>query len=364
MQIKEVTTWLEEIAPLAYQEAYDNAGLLTGNAADELSGVLICLDSTEEVIDEAIRKKCNLIIAHHPIVFSGLKKITGRNYIERTVIKAIRNNMAIYAIHTNLDNVIAGVNARIAERIGLKNIRILSPKRTLLRKLVTFVPVDKAEKLRNALFAAGAGKIGKYGECSFNLQGIGTFKPSEDTHPYVGKKGEQHHENETRVEVVYENQKERQILSALKKNHPYEEVAYDSYLLENEYSEVGSGLTGELEKPVPEMDFLRSLKTDLKTACIRHTRLLGKPISRVALCGGSGSFLLNDAIASESDIFITGDYKYHQFFDADGKILIADVGHYESEQFTKELLFEVIQKKFPTFAVHLSEINTNPVNYL
>jgi dinuclear metal center YbgI/SA1388 family protein len=364
MQIKELTNCLETIAPLAYQESYDNAGLLTGNSSDELMGALICLDSTEEVIDEAIRMNCNLVIAHHPIIFSGLKKITGKTYIERVIIKAIQNNIAIYAIHTNLDNVVGGVNAGIAERIGLKNIRILAPKKELLRKLVTFVPLAHAAALRQALFSAGAGQIGAYEECSFNSPGTGTFKATAGTTPFVGKKGEQHHENETRVEVIYEAFKEKNVLSALRSAHPYEELAYDTYSLENEFQMVGSGITGELEHPVEEMEFLGFLKKKLKTACIRHTRLLGKPVSKVALCGGSGSFLLKDAIASESDIFITADYKYHQFFDADGKILIADVGHFESEQFTKELLFEVIRKKFPTFAVHLSEINTNPVNYL
>jgi dinuclear metal center YbgI/SA1388 family protein len=364
MQIKELTAWLENVAPLAYQESYDNAGLLTGNGSDELSGAIVCLDSTEEVIDEAIRMNCNLVIAHHPIIFSGLKKITGKTYIERVIIKAIRNNIAIYAIHTNLDNVTGGVNTAIAERIGLKNIRILAPKTGLLRKLVTFVPVEQTAGVRKALFAAGAGRIGKYEECSFNTEGTGTFKAGAGAKPFVGKIDEQHEEKESRVEVIYESFREQEILTALRAAHPYEEVAFDTYSLENEFQQVGSGVVGELEHAVDEAEFLGFLKKKLKTACVRHSRLLGKPILKVALCGGSGSFLLNDAIGSESDVFITSDYKYHQFFDADGKILIADVGHFESEQFTKELLFDVIRKKFPTFAVHLSEINTNPVNYL
>jgi dinuclear metal center YbgI/SA1388 family protein len=364
MQIKEITNWLETLAPLAYQEAYDNSGLLTGNAETVCQGALICLDSTEEVIDEAIRQKCNLVIAHHPIIFTGLKKLTGKNYIERTVIKAIQHNIAIYAIHTNLDNVTGGVNSKICEKLGLKNVRVLSPKKHQLRKLVTFVPAAYLEAVREALFAAGGGQIGNYDACSFNVEGTGTFRALEGSNPFVGEIGKLHQEKEVRIELVYPTRLETVLVRALKAVHPYEEVAYDTYALENAWKEMGSGMVGELEKPVGEKEFLLGLKKTFKTDCIRHTRFLGKQVKRVAVCGGSGSFLLNDAIASESDVFITSDYKYHQFFDADGKILLGDIGHFESEQFTKELLFEVIRKKFPTFAVHLSEIITNPVNYL
>ncbi len=364
MQLKALTTFLETLAPLAYQESYDNSGLITGDSSREVTAALVCLDSTEEIIDEAIKRKCNLVIAHHPIVFSGLKKLTGRNYIERTVIKAIRNDIAIYAIHTNLDNVYQGVNAKICQKLGLKNPRILSPKKNLFRKLVTYAPTAHAEKVRQAMCDAGAGNIGKYDQCSFNNTGIGTFRAGPDAKPFSGKVGELHREEETRIEVFFEAIREKAILAALMSSSPYEETAYDVYVLENEHSQVGSGMVGELESPLDEKDFLNLLKTTFHTRGLRHTRLTGKKISRVSVCGGSGSFLLNDAIASDSDAFVTADYKYHQFFDADGKILLADVGHYESEQFTKELIFEVIREKFPTFAIHLSEINTNPVNYL
>ncbi len=364
MKIKELCQWLETIAPLAYQEPYDNSGLLCGDAAQELTGALICLDSTEEVIEEAIRMKCNLVIAHHPIIFSGLKKLTGRTYIERTVIKAIRNDIAIYAIHTNLDNVLSGVNARICQVLGLKNTRILSPKKQLLRKLVTFVPAGNAPALREALFAVGAGQIGEYDRCSANTEVIGTFRASASANPAIGKRGEEHHEKETRVEVIFPAPIELRLLTALRHTHPYEEPAFDIYALENEYKEIGSGMLGELETPLSETEFLLRAKQTLKTGCIRHTRLLGKQVRKVAVCGGSGSFLLGDAIASGADVFLTSDYKYHQFFDADGKIVIGDVGHFESEQFTKELLFDVIREKFTTFAIHLSVTNTNPVNYL
>jgi dinuclear metal center YbgI/SA1388 family protein len=364
MTIKEITTYLETLAPLAYQESYDNSGLLVGDDTQEVSGALICLDSTEEVIEEAIRKDCNLVIAHHPIIFSGLKKITGRTYIERTVIKAIKNDIAIYAIHTNLDNVEKGVNAKICERLGLKNMRILSPKKNLFRKLVTYVPLEQAEKVRQAVCDAGAGKIGNYEQCSFNGVGEGSFRAGPGAQPFVGKIGEMHREQEMRIEVFFEARIEKAVVKALLAAHPYEEVAYDVYGLENENTRVGSGMIGEMEEPMEEVAFLQLLKSVMKTDCVRYTHLTGKRISRVSVCGGSGSFLLDDAIASGSDAFVTGDYKYHQFFDADGKLLLADIGHFESEQFTKELLFDVIRENFPTFAIHLSETITNPVNYL
>jgi dinuclear metal center YbgI/SA1388 family protein len=364
MKIKELLDWLEKIAPLSYQESYDNSGLLVGDASSELRGALLCLDSTEAVIDEAIRRNCNLVIAHHPIIFSGLKKLNGKNYIERTVIKAIQNNIAIYAIHTNLDHVTGGVNSKICEKLGLRNTRILAPKKQMLRKLVTYAPVATAEQVRKSLFEAGAGKIGNYDSCSFSMAGSGTFRAGPGAKPAVGKPGEHHREEESRIEVIYTFVIEKNLLMALKVAHPYEEVAYDLYTLENEFPEIGSGMTGELEHPLDETQFLLFLKKALSTPCIRHTALLGKKVKKIAVCGGAGSFLLNDAIASGSDVFVTADYKYHQFFDADGKIIVADVGHFESEQFTKELLFEVIREKFPTFAVHLSETNTNPVNYL
>lgn len=364
MKLKEIIDYLESIYPLAYQESYDNSGLICGNEEMNISSALICIDSTEDVINEAIKKKCNLIIAHHPIIFSGIKKITGKTYIERVLIKAIQNNIAIYAIHTNADNVIQGVNSKICEKLGLTNCKILSPKSNLLRKLITFCPVEKAAKVRQALFPASAGNIGNYDECSFNTEGTGTFRASENTNPHVGKKGQQHHEKEVKIEVIYPSHIENKILKALFTAHPYEEVAYDIVPLENAHNQVGSGMIGELEKAMIETDFLKKVKSVMKTDCIKHTKLLNKKIKKVAVCGGSGSFLLKDAISAGADIFITSDFKYHQFFDAENKLVIADVGHYESEQFTKELFYDVLNKKFTTFALHLSKINTNPVNYI
>ncbi len=364
IKVKDITSFLESIAPLSYQESYDNSGLITGNGDMVVNGVLICLDSTEAVIEEAISNNFNLVIAHHPIVFSGLKKINGKNYVERTIIKAIKNDIAIYAIHTNLDNVRNGVNAMIAEKLGLVNTKILSPKSGLLKKLVTFVPVGQAENVRSALFQAGAGSIGNYDECSFNIPGLGTFRGNELSNPTLGKKGERHSENEIRIECIFENFKENAILKALFIAHPYEEVAYDLYPLTNELQTVGSGMIGELPDYQTETDFLKHLKSVMKAGVIRHTALLGKKLKKIAICGGSGSFLLNSAIHSGADMLITADFKYHQFFDSDGKIVIADIGHYESEQFTIELIKSLILKKFSTFAVRITEVNTNPVYYI
>jgi dinuclear metal center YbgI/SA1388 family protein len=363
MIVKNIIAEIERYAPLAYQESYDNCGLLTGHKEQEVTGALLCLDCIEATIDEAIRKKCNLIIAHHPVIFGGLKKLNGTNYVERTVIKAIQNNIAIYACHTNLDNVKLGVNKKIADKLGLVNQHILLPKKGLLKKLVTFVPASHLEIVREGLFTAGAGNIGNYDKCSFILEGTGSFRGNENSEPFIGEKGKLSMENETRLELIFEAVNELAILGALKQTHPYEEVAYDIYQLENNYQNIGSGMCGELENALPEIDFLNLLKTTFNVKTLKHTSLLNKPVKKVALCGGSGSFLLKTAINSKSDVYISSDFKYHEFFDAENKILVADIGHYETEQFTPEIFYEIISNKFPTFASYLTETNTNPVNY-
>lgn len=364
MQIKHITQFIESIAPLSFQESYDNSGLIIGHPDDEISGILITLDITEDIVDEAIKKNINLIVAHHPIIFGGLKKLNRKNYIERCVAKAIKNDIAIYSAHTNLDGVFGGVNSKICEKLQLKNCRMLVPMQNFLKKLVTFVPVADAEKVREALFEAGAGHIGNYGSCSFNQNGIGSFKGSDQTNPYVGEKNQLHFEEETRIETIFPKHLQHKVIQTLLKVHPYEEVAWDIYPLDNDFAQGGSGMIGELTEPVNELNFLQNLKEIFNCQVIKHTQLLGKSIGKVAVCGGSGSSYLNNAIAQKADIFISGDFKYHQFFDAEQQIIIADIGHYESEQFTKEVFYELLTKKFPKFAIHLSEISTNPVNYL
>lgn len=363
MKIADIISFLESQAHPSLQEHYDNAGLITGNAGWDCSGVICSLDATEDVVKEAINKKCNLIVAHHPIIFGGLKKINGKNYVEKTIITAIKHDVAIYAIHTNLDNVVTGVNGRIAQMLGLKDVTVLSPKENTLKKLFTFAPIDKAEQVRNAIFAAGGGHIGNYSECSFNAEGTGTFKAGEGSDPHVGQIGKQHQEKEIKIEVIFPSFLESKIVAAMKGAHPYEEVAYDVVQLSNTYNATGSGVVGDLPAPEDQKDFLSRLKDIFKVPVVRHTSFLNMPIKRVAVCGGAGSFLISKALASGADIYVTADMKYHEFFDANNRMLIADIGHYESEQFTIDLLREILEQKFPTFAVLKTEVKTNPVNY-
>ena len=363
MKIGDLLAAIEVFAAPELQEEYDNAGLLTGKRDWNCSGVLCTLDVTVDVIREAIEKSCNLIVAHHPVIFRGLKRINGNNYVEQVMIDAIKNDIAIYAAHTNLDNVVLGVNDTIAKNLGLQNTRILQPKTKVLRRLITFAPMEKAEDVRNAVFAAGAGHIGKYSECSFNSEGTGTFKAEEGADPYIGEVGEQHKEKETKIEIVYPFYLEQQVVNALVDAHPYEEVAYDIFTMENVHYGIGAGVIGELKAEMDEASFLKMLKDRFGLAVIRHTKLRDKPVKSVAVCGGAGSFLIKKALSSKADMYISADIKYHEFFDAEGRMVIADIGHYESEQFTVDLLHKLLVEKFPTFAVLKTGVNTNPVQY-
>ncbi len=363
MIIQDITSFLEKIAPKFLQESYDNAGLITGQLHWKCTGVLICLDALENVVQEAIEKKCNLVISHHPIVFGGLKSFTGKNYVEKSIISAIKNDVAIFAIHTNLDNVLYGVNGKIADILGLINRQVLLPKNNSLKKLYTFVPLAYAEKVRNAIFEVGTGQISNYSECSFNTQGEATFKPNDGANPFLGKIGERHTEEEIRIEVVFHSWQQNKILEALFAEHPYEEVAYDIMPLENTTTILGSGLVGELPRELEIMSFLKEIKEKFNLSVIKHTGLCKKTVQKVAICGGAGSFLIPAAIAFQADIFISSDIKYHEFFDANGKLIIADIGHYESEQFTIALLFDILTEKFPTFAIQKTGLKTNPVHY-
>lgn len=364
MILKEICNVLEEYAPLHLQENYDNAGLLIGDPEIEISGALLTIDITEKVISEAISKNCQLIISHHPLNFKGLKRLSGKSEVERCVLAAIKNDIAIYAAHTNLDNVKGGVSYKMAELLGLQNLRILQPIQKSLLKLITFVPQLHSYTLRSALFDAGAGNIGNYDSCSYNVEGFGTFRANINANPFVGEIGTLHTEQETRIEVILPEYKMNDVVKALYKNHPYEEPAYDIIRLENSSVDTGVGVIGVLAEPLDVNEFLEKLKLTFKCGSIRHTAFIGNKIKNVALCGGSGSFLISDAIREGADIFISADFKYHDFFLADNRILIADIGHYESEQFTKDIFYEIITKKMPTFAIQISEINTNPIKYL
>jgi len=362
--IRQLVSYLHQTAPFNYQESYDNSGLLVGDDSREITGVIVALDCTEAVIDEAIAAGANVVLTHHPIIFRGLKRLTGSNYVERTVIKAIENRVALIAIHTNLDNVYFGVNHIIADRLGLANKQILSPKEATLFKLSVFVPNDAAEAVRTAMAEAGAGQIGDYDSCSFSVEGTGRFRPNDDATPFIGEAGKLEAVPDKRIEVVVNQHALSAVEHAMKKAHPYEEVAYDVIAMTNANQYIGSGMVGDLPSPADTMEFLQNLKVLFGCGVVRYTAPVSGTVQRVAVCGGAGGFLLNSAVRAKADVFITADYKYHEFFDADGRIVIADIGHFESEQFTSEWLVSLLLKKFTTFAVRLTNVNTNPINYL
>ena len=363
MVVQDVINHLHDLAPLAYAEDFDNVGLLVGDKNQRVSGILVTLDTLDSVVDEAIEKKCNLIVSFHPIIFKGLKKLTGKTYVERVVIKAIRHNIAIFAIHTALDNAFQGVNAIICERLGLKNKNVLIPQKDTIKKLTTYVPNAHAELLRAALFNAGAGNIGNYDACSFNVEGQGTYRGNENSNPTIGEKLKLHTEQETKITVTFKKHIESQVLKALFDTHPYEEVAYEIITIENTNQHIGMGMIGELEIPQSETNFLSFVKEQMHTGVIRHSKLLDRQIKKVAVLGGSGSFAIGAAKSAGADIFLTADLKYHDFFTAEHSIVIADIGHYESEQYTKTLLVDYLSKKITNFAIILSKTNTNPVKY-
>lgn len=363
MKIRELTAPLEAWAPLSLQEDYDNCGLQLGDPEAEVDAAMVCLDCTEAVVEEAAAKGCGIIISHHPVIFRGLKSLVAKSHVERTVLSAIKHDIALYAIHTNLDNVIDGVNGEIATRLGLKSLRVLAAKSGQLRKLVVFVPMEHADAVRDAVFKAGGGHVGNYDECSFTVGGMGTFRPGPGTTPYSGEQGLRSSEAEFRLEFIYHVPLEQAIISAMLAAHPYEEVAYDRYPIANHHQGIGSGLVGEYDRQIPELEFLAKVKQAFGLQAIRHSKTLGRSIRRVALCGGSGAFLIRSAIAAEADAYITGDVKYHDFFEADGKLLLADIGHYGSEQFTMHLIQRRLGEHFPTFAVRLTETVTDPIHH-
>lgn len=364
MKIKEILQTIEHLAPLPLQESFDNCGVQIGDVSHEVKAVLLCIDVTEDVMDEAIRLGCNLVISHHPLAFRSFKSLTGKNYVERCMIKACKHDIVVYAAHTNLDNAVGGVNYQLAKILDLQQVKILAPQKSSLIKLVTFVPVDYAESVRTVLFNAGAGNIGNYDACSYNITGEGTYRGGENSNPFLGEKGELHRETEIRIEVILPVFKQKEVLNALLAIHPYEEPAYDFYKLENTWAQAGSGIVGTLPDPMEEEDFLYYLKDTLHLSSIQHSTYRGTMIHEVALCGGSGAFLIPQAIGYGADIFITGEAKYNDFYDVEDKILLTTVGHYESEVCTKDIFYDLISAKHPEVELNLSQFDVNPVKYL
>jgi len=369
-KVKQITEQIERLCPLTYAEDFDNVGLLVGDYEQQVEGVLVSLDCLETTVDEAIEQNCNLIVSFHPIIFKGIKKLNGKNYVEKTVIKALKNDIAIYAMHTALDNSFEGVSAKMAEMLDLENPRILMPQKGHLRKLTTYVPENAADEVRAALFEVGAGLIGNYSHCSFNLKGEGTYLGNEDSDPAVGVKGKLESVGETLISVIFERHLESKVLQALRNKHPYEEIAYDIVGLENVHERIGMGMIGDLKQSLSPKNFLENLKRTFGLQQIRHTEITQSKIKKVAVLGGSGSFAIEAAMNAGADIFVTSDLKYHDFYRAEKKLILADIGHYESEQFTKNLLVEYLTKKITNFApalpesrIILSKNNTNPINY-
>ncbi|MDR2122964.1 MAG: Nif3-like dinuclear metal center hexameric protein [Flavobacteriaceae bacterium] len=362
-KVADIIKIVQDLAPEANAENFDNVGLLVGELEANVTGILVTLDCLEKVVDEAIQKNCTMIVTFHPILFSGIKSVTGKNYVERTVIKAIKNTISIYAIHTNLDVAKEGVNYEICNRLGIKNTRPLLPKTRCIKKLQTYIPAADFHEVQQALFKAGAGEIGNYKNCSFRVRGKGTFMPTEGSHPFIGETNKLEEAEEIMLSVIFEDFKQTEILKALRESHPYEEIAYEIYTLDNENQDLGMGRVGELDNEISEEEFLKRLKESLPTNCIRHTALRHKPVKKVAVLGGSGSFAIKNAVSARADVFVTADVKYHEFFQAEGKMILADIGHYESEQFTKDLLYNYLKNNLEDLPIHISEINTNPVHY-
>ncbi len=364
MRVKDILKVLELWAPPSYQESYDNTGLLIGNREDAVSGVLVTLDVTMEVLEEAIANNCNLIVAHHPLIFKGIKQMTPTHWVQKCIIKAVKHDLSVYAVHTNLDNVVSGVNWKIAELLDLESVGILSPKSNTLLKLVTFAPSDAAQSVLNGLYAAGAGEIGNYDHCSFQTSGVGSFRPNEKANPTIGTIDQDESVEESRLEVLLPKHRQSAILGALKKAHPYEEVAYYLHPLTNQNQEVGSGAIGNLREPLPPGDFINILKQQMKLDVVKCTPFVKKEIQKVAVCGGAGGFLLGAAKRAGADVFVSSDFKYHEFFEAEEDIIVADIGHYESEVFTKDLIGERLRENFANIALRLSQVDTNPIKYL
>lgn len=363
MLIKEIIDAIEEFAPLSLQEDYDNAGLVCGDPTQEVSSILICIDITEEVVDEAILGGQNLILSHHPLFIQSLKNIRPDSYVKRCLIKAIKHDICMYAAHTNMDSVTNGVSGKMADKLELINREVLKPTGKLYN-LSFYTPRSYAEKVRNAVLDTGAGFIGNYSRCSFSHSGTGSFRAEEHARPFVGEIGQEHLEEEIKTEITVPAHLLNKSTKALLQTHPYEEPVWNIIPLNNADPRVGFGIVGELEEEVDTYELLQHIKNIFHCNLIRHTAVHKSRIKKIAVCGGSGAFLTAAAIAAQADLYVSGDFKYHDFFLAENRIIMADIGHYESEQYTKEIFYELVTKKISKFAVQFSKTYTNPINYL
>ena len=364
MTIKDVTTFLEQKFPLYLQEDFDNCGVQCGDVRQEISGAMVCFEMSEQVIDEAIDKGCNLVISHHPLMLKrGICKIVPTDRVGAMICKALAHNMVLYSMHTNIDSGEGGGNDAFAEKLRLRNVKVLEPHKGMYRKLVVFVPKENAETLKSALFAVGCGVQGNYDSCGYTLHGQGQFRPLEGANPHIGEENHLEHVDEERVEMIYPTGLQRAVVQAIYDNHPYEEPAFDLLPLENESRTIGLGRIGELPKELPVSDFLGYLKDNLGFIHCRYCGDETKMIRKVAVCGGGGSSFIDLAIASGADAYVSGDFKYHDFFKSYQKTLLVDIGHYEGEFFIKNIIFNLLNEKFSTFATLISKMESLEVKF-
>ena len=345
MNVGELIKQIEDWAPPGAAWEKDNVGLQVGSRGDKLKNILLCLELDEEVLKQAIKKKCNLIFTHHPLIFNPIKNLDFEKSKQARLIQhLIKQNISLYSAHTNLDFTRDGVSFELAKSLKLKNVTFLEHEEANQFKVVIFLPAVNVDELSEALFSVGGGVIGNYENCSFRIAGEGTFKGNEDSNPVIGKKGNTEKVEEVRLELIVDSWNLGRIVNAIKKHHPYEEPAYDIYPLKNKNTNFGAGAIGELDKELSEKEFLNFVSKSLKIGKLKYCIGSGKKIKKVAVCGGSGSELLSRAINSGADAFITADIKYHAYHDAEGKILLIDAGHYETEIGSLNIVKKRIEK--------------------
>ncbi len=359
--IGDLSSALESVAPSLYAESYDNVGLLVGRSEWKCEKVLVALDITEAVVQEAIEKGVQAIVAHHPVIFGGIQRLTGEDTAQRAIELAIKHSIALLACHTNLDAIEGGVSYRMAQAISLVNVRTLQPRSGLLWNLIVYVPAESAETLLEALWEAGAGKMGAYDECAFRSHGLGSFRPKEGAHPHNGVIGERAFADEIRLELLVPEGARKKVHQCMMEHHPYEEIAHSWLKHDGVHHSVGFGAIGQWDAcDWPEA--VRRIKTAFGVASFRHTMPIASDYRTVAVCGGAGADLLAQAKSQQAELFITSDITYHRYFGADDRLVFIDIGHWESEQHAMELLIDIVREKFPNFAVLKSETNTNPMH--
>lgn len=368
MIVKELIKYLEDWAPPGAAWEKDNVGLLVGSGDEKIENIFLSLELTGEVLEQALKKNCNFIFTHHPLIFNPVKNLdVNKNPNSKLIYKLIKNDINLFSAHTNLDFTKDGVSFTLAKKLKLNKITFLKNEESNQFKVVVFLPETNLDEVASAMFNQGAGIIGEYNNCSFRTNGIGTFKGSANSNPFIGKKENFEKANEVRLEVLVDSWKLNKVINAMLKSHPYEEPAYDIYPLRNKNVNYGAGAIGELDNEMNVNEFLKHVEKSLLLSNFRFVNGNKRRIKKVAVCGGSGSELLNDAISKNADVFITADIKYHTFHDAKNKILLIDAGHYETEvvilKIVEEKIKKLIKEKKENIKVYKYSSSTNPVKF-